>query len=233
LAFLGVAIWAVSAVRGLHAVAWSMRYGAECCRMSREARLGEDGSPVWVLEGQPGVLALAGILRPRIFVSRQLVEELTAEQMAAAVRHERAHSISRDNLKRLLMVFTPGLLPFWRGFDVLERRWSRFTEWAADDRAVDGDSMRSLSLAAALVRVARMRPARQASALVTSLLEGTADLSMRVERLLDGAPRAGWPVWPVATLAALGMVLAAGALAAAGQPATFQAVHGLLERLIG
>ena len=115
---------------------------------------------------------------------------LPAEQLAAALRHEEAHRVSRDNLKRLLLLLTPGLLPGLHGFHAIERGWARFTEWAADDEAVAGDAHLSLYLAAALVRIARMGGAPAPSPLATSFLGDSRELSARVDRLLSPAPAA-------------------------------------------
>ena len=101
---------------------------------------------------------------------------LPAGPLAAALRHEEAHRVSRDNLKRLLLLLAPGLLPGFHGFDVLERNWARFTEWAADDEAVAGDAHLSLYLAAALVRVARMGGAPAPSPLSASFLGDSREL---------------------------------------------------------
>jgi Zn-dependent protease with chaperone function len=172
-----------------------------------------------------GVLALAGIFRPRIYVSRQLCEALTPEQFDAAVAHEAAHHASRDNLKRLWLLLAPGLLPFLRGFDALERAWTRHAEWAADDAAAAGDARRSLALAAALVRVARMETAPS----LISPFDGGVDLSARVERLLRVEPPS--TVSP-RTPAFAAIAIAAAVLFLLSQPVTFTTVHKLLEHLI-
>jgi hypothetical protein len=232
-ALLGLAVWCFSITRGVRAVRRSLRYADRCQRAGIRIRIEGDPSPVWAMEGAAGSLMLAGILRPRLFISRRVMAALSAEQLAAAVRHESAHRVSRDNLKRLLLLLAPGILPFFRGFGSLEAHWARFTEWAADDSAVDGDSRRSLSLAAALVRVARLAPASYPSPVITSLLGEGRDLAARVDRLLRVAPAGdkpsrGMPV--VSTSAAL--VLTGLLVAAMLQPATFHSVHRLLEGLI-
>jgi hypothetical protein len=173
--------------------------------------------------GRP-LLALAGVFRPRLVVSPAVREALTADQLAVAVRHERAHGESRDNLKRLLILMTPDVLPFVRGPGAVERAWKRLAEWAADDRAVRGNRRRALSLAAALVAVARLGAAPWAP-LATHLLGDPADLAARVQRLLDrpsGGPVPS-PVWPGA--------LALSCLAAAALQAPLPRVHELLEAL--
>ncbi len=81
-------------------------------------------------------------------------------------------------------------LPFLRGSAGVERAWLRFTEWAADDWAVSQDSACSLSLAEALVRVARLGAAAQASPLMSHFVAASVDISVRVERLLSPAVEA-------------------------------------------
>ena len=145
---LTVAVWGMSLTRAARAVLGSFRYIRRCRQVGRET-----GKAVWVVESSAPVLGLAGIIRSRLVMSQALVNALSKDQLEAALRHERAHGVSRDNLKRLLILLAPDVLPFVQGFGPLERGWAKFTEWSADDRAVAGDSQRSLSLAAALVRV--------------------------------------------------------------------------------
>jgi Zn-dependent protease with chaperone function len=216
-AFLGAVSWLIAAKRGLRAIVFSIRYARQC-----------------LVHGTPGVFALAGILRPRVLISRDVFRQLSHAELAVALRHERAHAASRDNLKRLLLLLAPDVLPFriLPGLGTLENAWMRFTEWSADDRAVDGDPRRAVSLAGALVRVARMRAPAEMSPLATSLVASAGDLEARVNRLLNPAPRAqNSPQVPPAFLAAAGISLGC-LLAAITAPATLQAAHQLLERLI-
>jgi beta-lactamase regulating signal transducer with metallopeptidase domain len=224
-ALLGLIIWGISITRAVRASAHSLRYIRHCGRIASRRR-----SPIWVIEGAGHVLALAGVLRPRLVVSRDVVSALSPHELSAALRHERAHQTSRDNLKRLFMLLTPDILPFFRGHESLERAWSKFTEWAADDTAVAGNPRRSLALAAALVRVARLGASPQPTPLMTSLLGGAQDLSARVDRLLHPAPQRErkTPVLIVST----SLLLCASLVAAVLQPSTFHSVHQILEHLI-
>ena len=149
--------------------------------------------PVWTLNSSAPFLALVGVFASRIAISRPVIKALSTPQLAAALRHENAHRISRDNLKRLLLLLAPRLLPGFHGFDAIERGWARFTEWAADDDAVAGDAHLSLSLAAALVRIARMGGTPQVLPLSTSFWAIAREISARVDRLLNPAPPAAPP----------------------------------------
>jgi len=231
-ALSALAIGGMAIARGWRAARRSLRYSRDCRRAGRETRLPGEAAPVWIVEGQPALLALAGILRPRIFISRQLVDSLSAGELSAALSHERAHRLSRDNFKRLCLLLAPDAVPFHSNFAALEHAWARSAEWAADDRAAAGDSLRSLSLASALVRTARMGPWGPASFLVTSLLDSSLDFSERVERLLCGAPPAEGSAQFMTILTAGSAVLLAISLAAMAQPGALASVHGLLERLV-
>jgi len=206
--FCGIAIWIAAAARAMRSYIRSRQLIRGC---------------------ETPLLALAGIVHPRVVISPEVLSALTPEQLDAALRHEEAHRISHDNLKRLLLLLSPGLFPGVTGFAALERAWSRVTEWSVDDRAVAGSSERSLSLAAALVRVARLGGA--APAMMTSLLGDRADLATRVDRLLRGPAIIARPT----TTKTIWFVVAAAAIACAAailQPATLSTVHRLLETLV-
>lgn len=176
-AILGAAVCAAAIFRALHALIRSSLY----IRRSGGVESQVQGETVWIVPQSAG-LALAGILHPRLLISERALRELSPEQLAVALRHERAHRESRDNLKRLLILLVP--LP---GLRMLERAWLKCAEWAADDRAASGEVDRS-ALAEALVRVARLQVGIAMPRLVTSLVEADEDLSLRVDRLLEPAP---------------------------------------------
>lgn len=232
-AVMGLAIWGLSLARATRALARSFGHIRRCRERSREMRLPGERMAAWVIDGGAPCVMLAGVLRPRLVISRGVVEALSAEQLSAVVRHERAHWISHDNLKRLLVLLAPGILPFVSGFRNLEPAWAKISEWAADDRAAAGKPRRSLSLAAALVRVARLGSAAPAPVLATPLMADGADLSERVSRLLRPARRTAQHRHREPVLAASAGLLLTGALIAVmAHPVTLHSAHEFLEFLI-
>lgn len=232
-ASMGLIIWGRSLARATCAMARSARHIRQCRMRSREMRLPGERMAAWVVDGPAPCVMLAGVLRPRLVISRGVVAALSAEQLSAAIRHERAHGISRDNLKRLLVLLAPGILPFVPGYRNLERAWQKTTEWAADDRAAAGKTRASLSLAAALVRVARLGSAVSTPVLATSLMAGGADLSERVDRLLGPARRTARRTRHEPILTASAGLLLTGALSAVlAHPVTLHSAHEFLEFLI-
>jgi hypothetical protein len=127
----------------------------------------------------------------------------------------------------------PDIFPFVRPLRTLEHNWSKFTEWAADDQATSGDSSRAISLAAALVQVARMGTAPRLPFLSTSLLARDRDLAVRVNRLLRAVPVT--PARPSKTrplLRAASFLFACCLAALLLAPPTLSLVHELLELLL-
>jgi beta-lactamase regulating signal transducer with metallopeptidase domain len=171
-------------------------------------------------------LALVGILRPRIIVSDTARNALSSAELSMALSHEQSHAESRDNFKRLLILLAPGPFP---KFAALEETWKILAEYAADDQAAAGDPSRSLSLAAALVRIAKLGTTAEPP-LVTSFLAAGNSLESRVDRLLNPSDLPANP-YPRA-VAISSALLVAGFVAAVLQPGTPARVHWLLEMLI-
>lgn len=211
-ATLSLAIWGMALCRGLYAVACSLRY--------RRRITPKSSSPVF---------ALVGIFRPKLVISREASTILSLEELQSAIRHERAHELSRDNLKRLVILLTPDILPFWNPFSAIERSWARFAEWAADDDAAGENVEHSLSLAAALVQVARLNGAAK-SVPLTSFFADPSDLSERIDRLLcldrRRIHRAGTTALPT-ILASMGLLVIVAA-----RTETLRFIHQMLEHLI-
>jgi len=232
-AVLGGLIWMLSVSRVIAAVRGTSKYMHRCEQHGRHVDVPGESSPALVLRDETPVLAVAGMVRPRLVISESVLQGLSPEQRDAAVRHEQAHRASRDNVKRFLMLLSPNVLPFVGSFSRVERSWARFTEWAADDQASGGDSDQALSLAAALVRVAKMGSKPQLSYLFSSLVSDDEDLRQRVDRLLRPQPKPGKPAEVlVPFLTGAGALMVAAATLVCVWPGSLSLVHQALEALV-
>ena len=232
-AILGIAVWAISIARAAGAVRGTVQYIHRCEQHGRKITVPGESSPALLLADKAPVLAVAGVFRPQLVISRAVMHGLSEEQREAALLHERAHRISRDNLKRFLILLAPDVLPGVGAFRNLERRWCRFTEWAADDHASAGDAQRALTLASALVRVAKMGTRPRLTYLSCSLLDGDKELCQRVDRLLRPQPQPDKPVReliPFLTGASAMVVTAVGVVFV--WPGSLAVVHQALEHLV-
>jgi hypothetical protein len=126
--------------------------------------------------GHPEV-ALAGILRPRLFVDRRILEACSTPELHAIAAHERAHASSHDNLRRLLVEACNGR------HSRIARVWRGAAETDADARAARSAGC-AVDLAAALVRVSRLMTAHASHAAPLSAVHDGGDVQARVRRLL-------------------------------------------------
>jgi hypothetical protein len=231
ISMLGAITCGIVVARGVRAAVSSFLFARCCQRSGFEMHFAGDDPPAVVIEGSKPLLALAGIVHPRLVISEGVVSALSEEELSIALRHERAHQISCDNLKRLCIFLAPGILPLLNGFRELERSWMSFAEYAADEAAVGGDAQRSLALASALVKVARLGRAAL-SPVAISFLEDVSHLSVRVDRLLAKSPsrESAHPMswFKVGSILVLASCVAAMFFA----PTTFHFVQSVLERLI-
>ncbi len=122
-------------------------------------------------------LMVVGVRHPRVLVSESTVALLTPDELRMALKHELEHMKSRDNLKRLILVFCP-----FPGMAELEGAWSQAAELSADDAAVS-NPRDALDLAAALVKLSRLVPVKAPPACSAGFVAGS--ISERVARLLD------------------------------------------------
>ena len=233
LGIFGAATCSLSLIRAARAVLASSRYKRFCASAGRETRISGGRYPVVIVEQDAPLVVLSGLLHSRLLISRGVLQKLSPEELDIALRHEQAHLVSRDNAKRLLLLFAPDIFPLIQPLRILEDHWSKFTEWAADDRAVAGDSRHALSLASALVRVARMGAGLRLPLLSASLLTCDRELSTRVHRLLHPSPAPFLPARQAPLrLPLVGFLLAAGFLVILLAPSALSAVHELLEIFI-
>src|SRR5579863_142191 len=236
MASFGALVWAGAIARGLRIAIHSVGFTCLCRRNGSMVRLAGRPSRMLVIQTSRPFLVQSGILRPYIVISQRLLSDFSNAELEAALGHERAHWLSRDNGKRLVLAFLPGILPFWRAFETLERSWSKFAERAADDIVIAEGPGPALSLATALVRLARMHGTMGPPSWLprgASLLEGSNDHPGRVQRLLAPS-RLGSPKFERLASIWLGAasLLAAGCLAVLASPLLQPSLHELLERFL-
>lgn len=156
-------------------------------RASRALRKWLDGStalesadavPVFRTVSSAPTLTVAGVCAPKVLVSEAAVAVLNPPELRTALRHEIAHVLRYDNLKKLLFRFSA-----FPAMTDLEHAWSEETEMAADDAAVL-NFQDALDLAAALIKVSRLGSVEPAGELTMALLHSSTALSTRVQRLV-------------------------------------------------
>jgi Zn-dependent protease with chaperone function len=185
-------------------------------------------APVQVIDHAFPLVALAGLVRPRLLVARQVLAACDPEELSSVLAHEAAHLAARDNLRGLLIQSTPdafGLLPSARR---LEAAWREAAELEADARAARAEPGR-VALAGAIVKVARLAAAGPPLTVAVPGLHDGGPIERRVRRLLgrdaeERGPRA-------ARISVFAAALVAGALATAPIP-WLRLVHGAAEWLV-
>jgi len=198
------------AVRYAYALARAVRL-AWSARPAREAGIAASlaGAPIRLSASEHPLLAVRGVFRPEIVVSRRLLVPamLSPEALEVALAHERAHMRHLDNLKLLIL---SSLSLSWRACPAV-LRWRRAAEIAADSDAVAGSRTRAILLAETLLRVVRTAPDQPLPALALPLLAHEEELETRIDCLLGEeetiAPPARRFNWLRAGLIVLGMAL--------------------------
>jgi peptidase M48-like protein len=137
----------------------------------------------WLIRRRFPVVAVVGIMKPELFVARQVADGCTPKELAAIAAHEASHVAARDNLRRLLFRLTPGARLASSIGARLEDEWLVAAELAAD-----ADARRSadaLDLASALIKVGQLTTRTTPEAMPASAFIGSHDLESRVRRLLE------------------------------------------------
>jgi Zn-dependent protease with chaperone function len=228
LAAIALLIVAASSARGLLAWRSAIRRADAWMQTARPLPIGDAGMAAFAIDEDAPLMALVGVLRPRLFVARCLLDALTAEELAASVAHEAGHRRAWDNLKRLAMRAAPDVLAVAAAARGIERRWASAAEHAADRRAA-GDGPTRCALASALVKVARLTPPMTPLAEPISTLVDGGEIASRVERLLDDATPAPGRRRAVGLWLALAIP---AAVLAAGYTPLLQVVHTATEILV-
>ena len=175
---------------------------ARALRRAWSAQALSNESGVLTIAGASG-LSLAGLVRPTIVLGTHVKAALTSEELEVAVAHEAAHRRAWDNLKRFAVFAAPDFFRFTPTARLVEREWHAEVECAADDSAVGESAARAVSLASALLKVARLAHAPSPRhAELWSTFHDPALLDRRVRRLVEGETLAGARRQPVTILLA-------------------------------
>jgi len=211
LAVMGAALFFVAVFRLLRVVGATREATRRWMRSANRLNMPGLAATVYLVEGEPGLFAVTGIFRTRIFVGREIFQALSQDEFIAAVQHELAHVQARDNFRQLIMKITWPLL-FGRLEKRIERLWTISAELAADHAALRS-GVSALDLASALVRVARLAhiqtaPAAQLAASHLIPQDSHGAIALRVSRLSariqndePGPARTSLPLWPAMILA--------------------------------
>lgn len=177
LAGAGAALLATWSWRAGRLVAATHRLVARWEREGRAIPTGPWGMNVTAIDAGLPIVAVGGILRPHLFVDRTVLEQCSPAELTVIAAHERAHVRSLDNLRALLVAACSGTQ------SAAAVRWRESAEYAADRRAAASPAA-AVSLAGALVKLARIGPARSFDRVLVSTIHDTAILEKRVQRLL-------------------------------------------------
>lgn len=215
LAMIG-ALVATRLVQILTAVAAARR------RLTRMRRLTGLAGDVIVVPSATAFCFVAGLIRPRIYVSTATWDALADDERAAMLAHERAHLTARDPARR----FGLGLLALLGAPGVAARMLARWS--AATERVCDAAAARAIdpaAVASALVRMARCRAEPPAAAIG---FPAGGDTIARIESLLAGASTGAHAGTVIRRLTWTGLAVSIAAVGVLADP-----IHHVLETLLG
>jgi Zn-dependent protease with chaperone function len=236
----GPMLLAAAALGGWLVLVFAWRAISSLVLTSRLLREWEKRARPIVLPGAPAptrrlddafpVVAVVGVLRPRLFLAASVLDRLSPAELRAVLDHERAHLDRRDNLKRWLLRSCPDLPGLGRLGEGPRREWEEASEAAADDRAALRNRRAGTHLASALVKVASLSPRGARLTVSATALLSESNLRGRVERLLarersstDRPSRLGWM---------LACAVPALLVAVAGLSSPLRAIHSVLETVV-
>jgi len=198
--------------------------------------------PAYRIRHRFPVIAVVGILRPRLFIAAQVFDALGDDELAAALAHERRHVEARDNLKYALLRAGQDALLFVPAGRSLARAWRRESELAADEFAASEGAASALNLASAIVKISRLIPAGARPSLPAGAhllgAEEEDGLSRRVLNLMRlaapdrGAGAASSSSARALPAPALWLGLCAAFLFVVTRPDVLKLTHALIEQVV-
>jgi Zn-dependent protease with chaperone function len=240
LAFLSAAGVLLAFCRGWKAWLATRRLLADWLNKAQPVRLPEFGIPAYRLKHRFPLIAVVGVLNPRLFIEERIFETLTAEEIRAALAHEAGHLAAHDNLKRIFLRLCRDVLTLVPCGRLLDRAWREASEWAADEHAAKGGPAVALNLAAALIKIARLVPQNtrpDIPAVACLLGDEAGTVEQRVQRLVRMASHhtVALPCWipRIALLVAGSCLLFMAAVMVLHAPQILVAVHSAMECVVG
>ncbi|HMF55653.1 MAG TPA: M48 family metalloprotease [Pyrinomonadaceae bacterium] len=193
--------------------------------------------PAFRIEHAFPVIAVVGALRPRLFIASHLLESLSAQELCAAIAHERGHLNARDNLKRALMRACRDALVIVPSGRALDRAWAEAAEAAADEYTARAGAHVSLDLAAALIKIARLvpkgaKPTMPAGAFLVGEDHGVEDRVRNLINLAEFAREGGGSTVQLKLLNWLFVALFAALISASANQQSLSAIHALTESIV-
>jgi Zn-dependent protease with chaperone function len=240
LAFLSAVGLALAIVRSCAAWRATARLTADWLRHSDRITLAGINIETFRFDHAFPVIAIVGVLRPRLFLASHVLELLTPEEIAASVAHENSHLSARDNLKRgLLRACRDALLIIPSGRS-LDRAWSEAAEEAADESAARRAQDVALDLASALVKIARNIPSGARPSMPAGVFlvgdEEASGIKIRVRRLMELAAgqsqTSDQEIFPKLLFWTLSAALLSFLVIVVSAPVIFSSVHAFLEHVV-
>lgn len=231
---------ALAAIRGVASWNATSKLKADWLRHAEPIKLRQVGIPAYRIQHQFPVIAIVGVLRPRLFIAAQVFTSLGESELMAAIEHEAGHVVANDNLRRGLMRACRDVLVMVPGGRLLDHAWVEASEAAADEYAAGLGRGVALDLASALVKIARLipagaKPAMPAGAFLIDVDE-VGGVKARVGRLVQLAEVRGTgrsltlvsrvPLWVPVALTILTTALAAN------EPHVLTSVHSFIEHTV-
>lgn len=224
--------------RGIAAWRATSRLTSAWMRNAEPIELPQIGIPAFRIEHQFPVIAIVGVLRPRLFIANKVLSSLTPSELLAAIEHETGHVVAYDNLKRGLMRACRDVLVVVPCGRRLDRAWLEASEAAADEFAATKGGKTALDLASALVKIARLVPAGIKPAMPAgAFLIESADsggVKSRVRRLMQLAhsgPKANGIIFRISLWMPIGLTIVAVAISST-EPHVLASVHWLMEHAV-
>lgn len=199
---VGLAAIGVGCLRGWRAWRATTLLLRDCGPRHRACRV--VGRDVEIIDNPGFLVAVVGAWRPRIVADARVLQACSLEELREVIGHEAAHITSHDNLKLLVLLSCADMLALMPAGAALVSRWRAAVEFEADARATAQDPAKRVTLASALIKVARLsrEPRRRTEVCMPVVM---ADVDGRVRRLLAPLPPADSlpPAQPLAAIALL------------------------------